>query len=81
MSFSIPTTWQQWLHGLAAAFIAAAAANVTVMAAGGTWQVAAKSCAISGIIAAAAYLKQSPLPASTVTVTSTQSTTITQEKT
>jgi hypothetical protein len=73
-------SWKAWLHGLGAASISAAAGALSGMATlpsvfnfthDGLINVA-KLTLVPGIIAAATYLKQSPLPASQVSVTTTE---------
>ena len=63
--------WKMWVHGLAAAVISAAASGITLVivdpnsfnfTASGL-QHLGTVCGVQALIAAAAYLKQSPLPA------------------
>ncbi len=55
--------WRIWLKGLAAAAISASATVLTGFAIEPSqWHLVLKLAAIDGIKAAAAYLKQSPLP-------------------
>ena len=62
--------WKVWVHGLVAAVISAGASGVTLVivdpgsfnfSAGGLAHLGAV-CGVQALIAAAAYLKQSPLP-------------------
>lgn len=77
-----------WIHGLGAAFIAAAATSITGTAAAalttGINPTELKkigiAAVVSGGISAAAYLRQSPLPALTVTTTQTTSNTLEVKK-
>ena len=63
-------TWKAWLHGFVAAVISAAASGVTlVIVDPGSFNFThdglshlAAVCGVQALIAAAAYLKQSPLP-------------------
>ena len=63
-------SWKVWLHGLVAAVISAVASGVTLVIVDPNSFNLSKSglghlgavCLIQGLIAAAAYLKQSPLP-------------------
>jgi hypothetical protein len=58
-----------WLHGLTAAFIGAAANSITVTIVdpiafnfGSQWRKTGLVAAVSGVLAAVAYLKKSPVP-------------------
>lgn len=62
--------WKIWIHGLVAAIISAAASGVTLVIvdpsafnfSGSGLQHLGTVCGVQALIAAAAYLKQSPLP-------------------
>lgn len=64
------STWKIWLHGLGAAVISAAASGITLVIvdpnafnfSGGGVKRLGSVCAVQALIAAAAYLKQSPIP-------------------
>lgn len=74
---------KHWLKGLVAAVISGAATVVTNISAGQilgqqlSWKFIGTSAGIAGLIAAANYLKQSPIPDSTFT----QTVTVTKEVT
>lgn len=85
--------WETWVHGLVAALISGGASAVTAQTGLATGQTAGydmhplnlKSLGViaitSGLISAAFYLKQSPLPALSQTITSTTSVQEIQTKT
>lgn len=61
--------FKHWLHGLGAAFIGGSSSAVSVMIVDPLkfnihegWKSLLEVCLINGILLAAAYLKQSPLP-------------------
>lgn len=84
--------WSHWLYGLFAALIGGGAASVGTVGGAGylapgqfgvggnagwnSLKLLALSFVISGVIATAAYLKQSPLPAQVLTVTDTKTETV-----
>lgn len=81
-------SWKSWLHGLSAASISAGAGALSGMATlpsvfnlshDGLINVA-KLTLVPAVFAAATYLKQSPLPASSVTVTATTTETVEAKK-
>lgn len=60
---------RNWAHGLGAAFIGGASSAVSVIVVDPKtfnihegWKSLAEVCLVNGILLAAAYLKQSPLP-------------------
>lgn len=61
-------TTQTWLKGLLAAFISSAASALTVAVVDpqhfnlSAWKPLATVVVVSGVVGAAAYLKQSPIP-------------------
>jgi len=60
---SLVKSWRTWAKGLAVAVISALASVISGMAmAPDQWRLILKLAAFDGIKAAAAYLKQSPLP-------------------
>lgn len=77
-------TFRQWIHGLGAAVIGAAATAGSAMVADPSgfnftkhgMEDFAKLLGIPALFAAFAYLKQSPLPSETTTVTATVSQTV-----
>ncbi len=79
--------WKAWLHSLVAAAISSAASGVTlVIVAPDSFNFTsaglsklATVCGVNALVAVAGYLKQSPLPTATETVTTTV--TATQETT
>lgn len=75
--------WQSWLYSLVSAAIGAAASGVTAAIVApesfnfthaGIGKLASL-CGVNALVAVATFLKQSPLPASSVTTTVTASTT------
>jgi hypothetical protein len=76
---------RSWLHGLGAAFVGSfSTAAVGALTLPGVFNFShdglinfAKVCVLPGLVSAFGYLRQSPLPSSTVTVTATQSKTVT----
>lgn len=82
------STWEAWLHGLVAATIQAAAGALAGMVTlptvfnfthDGLLNVA-KLMTAPAILAAAGYLKQSPLPAASLTETTTSTETVALKK-
>jgi hypothetical protein len=70
MSFTLPTTTEQWLKGILAAAIGSAANAVTLIIIdplqfnlfqGGAAKLG-MACTVSAIVAVAMYLKQQPVP-------------------
>lgn len=61
--------WETWAKGLLAAFIGGASNGITVVIVSPAefnlqtgWQKLVSVCLVSGIVSAALYLKQSPIP-------------------
>jgi hypothetical protein len=59
--------WKPWLHSLIATFVAGAANAITLVivdpvAFNGDWKRIGLVALVSGLVAAAFYLKKSPLP-------------------
>jgi hypothetical protein len=88
--------WKKWLYGLAAAVIGGGAASIsagfgTILAdpakfnfhggGGNLFEVMGITFVVSGLLHAAGYLAQSPLPSIITTVTTTTTDTVTKEKT
>lgn len=79
--------WQTWLYSLVSAAISAAASGVTLVIvapesfnfSGAGLAKLGAVCGVNALIAVASYLKQSPLPGTSVTTTAAVS--VTQETT
>ncbi len=84
----LPSTWVQWLHAIAAAFIGGAAGTLSVMIVDPTnfnftepgLIKTAKIAFVAGLIPVLAYLKKYPTPGDTVTVTATVTKTLSVDK-
>lgn len=72
--------WKSWLHGLGAAIIGGGASVFVGFVSGASWTLTGKMAATAAVVNAAAYLKQSPLPAEKLTKTETTSTTVEVKK-